>query len=364
MNSPASDYLSMTYTVAFIGTGPDPENPIWGTSAAMAYSHADAYQQNESCVLVACADLIRDHGEAFAERFDIPREHVFEEYTEMLNTVAPDIVSICTPVPTHADIVVDVAKHDAVSAIHCEKPMADTWGDSQRMAAVAESEGVQLTFNHQRRFAPATKTAADLLTDGEIGDIVRFEVGGKNLFDFGSHLIDLCTHFHSTGDPEWVLCQVDYRTENIRYGTHNENQAIAHWHYDDGVDAILASGDDGSLVDCLIRIVGTEGSLDLWPQGDGDAPALRFNGGGETAPVEGGEEMMLCDAIDHFVDCLDTGETPIIAASETLKATKIIFGCWESARKRSRIDFPLDIEDNPLEAMIENGALTPVASNE
>jgi UDP-N-acetylglucosamine 3-dehydrogenase len=352
----------MTYTVAFIGTGPDPENPDWGTSAAMAYRHADAYQRNESCELVACADLIQEHGEAFAEQFDIPEDHVFTEYTEMLDAVTPDIVSVCTPVPTHADIVVEVAEHDAVSAIHCEKPMADTWGDSKRMAAVAETEGVQLTFNHQRRFAPATETAADLLSDGEIGDIVRFEVSGKNLFDFGSHLIDLCTHFHPTGDAEWVLCQVNYHTENVRYGTHNENQAIAYWQYDDGVDAILASGDDASLVDCLVRIVGTEGSLDLWPQGD-NAPPLLINRDGETVPVEVGESVMIRSAIDHLIGCLDTGETPIIAASEALKAMKIIFGCWESARQRSRVDFPLDITDNPLDAMIEDGMLTP-ASNE
>lgn len=353
----------MTYTVAFIGTGPDPENPIWGTSAAMAYQHADAYQQNESCTLVACADLVHEHGEAFAERFDIPEDHVFEEYIEMLNTVRPDIVSVCTPVPTHADIVVDVAEHGAVSAIHCEKPMADTWEDSQRMAAVAETEGIQLTFNHQRRFAPATETAADSLANGEIGDLVRFEVGGKNLFDFGSHLIDLCTYFHPTGDTEWVICQIDYHTENVRYGTHNENQAIANWRYDDGVDAILASGNDANLVDCLVRIVGTEGSLDLWPQGD-NSPPLLINRDGETEPVEVGEGAMLRDAIDHLVDCHDTGETPIIAAHETLKAMKVIFGCWESARKRSRVGFPLDITGNPLEAMIENGALTPVASEE
>lgn len=70
---------------------------------------------------------------------------------------------------------------------------------------------------------------------------------------------------------------------------------------------------------------------------------------------------MLRGAIDHLVDCLDTGETPIIAASETLKAMKLIFGGWESVRKRSRIDFPLDITDNPLEAMIENGTLTPAS---
>ena len=37
----------------------------------------------------------------------------------------------------------------------------------------------------------------------------------------------------------------------------------------------------------------------------------------------------------------------------------MIFGAWESARRRGRVEFPLDIEDNPLEAMVESGELTP-----
>jgi hypothetical protein len=49
-------------------------------------------------------------------------------------------------------------------------------------------------------------------------------------------------------------------------------------------------------------------------------------------------------------------------ASNALIATEIIFGAYESSRRRGRVDFPLTIEDNPLAAMVENGDLQPAAA--
>jgi hypothetical protein len=42
-----------------------------------------------------------------------------------------------------------------------------------------------------------------------------------------------------------------------------------------------------------------------------------------------------------------------------LQATELIFASWESARRRGRVDLPLEIEDNPLEDMVEAGQLGP-----
>ena len=38
-----------------------------------------------------------------------------------------------------------------------------------------------------------------------------------------------------------------------------------------------------------------------------------------------------------------------------MNATEIIFACYESSRRRGRIDCPLKIDDNPLASMIETG---------
>ncbi|WP_335343118.1 Gfo/Idh/MocA family oxidoreductase [Halomontanus rarus] len=165
------------FTVAVIGTGPEPDNIVWGESAAMAYRHGEAYEGLSQCDLVGCADIVRENAEAFADEFDIADENVYEDYQEMLHAVEPDVVSICTPVPTHAELVIGAAETEVPRAIHCEKPMADTWADCKRMADAADDHGVQLTFNHQRRFSPQWQEATRLLEDGVVGDVERVEMG-------------------------------------------------------------------------------------------------------------------------------------------------------------------------------------------
>ena len=349
------------YSVAFIGTGPNPETPVWGKSAAMAYRHAASYRMLDQCELVACADLVRDHAESFATEFSIDHGHVYEDYTKMLVDANPDVVSICTPVPTHSDIVIDCARTGNLQAIHCEKPMATTWGDCKRMARTCDEHDIQLTFNHQRRFDERCREAKRLLKSGAIGDLERVEMGGKNIFDFGSHLVDLCNFFNGECPAEWVLGQIDYRTENVRYGAHNENQAIAQWRYENGVHGLAATGQDG-LVGCNHRLVGSDGEIELLVEDGPDLRVRRTDGSSETFDVE--VASLLDCAIEHIIESLDADVESELSAAKAMRASEIIFGVWESSRRRGRVDLPLDVDDNPLEAMVESGALTPAPVGE
>ena len=349
-----------THTVAFVGTGPNPETPVWGESAAMAYKHAAGYDELESCELVACADLVTENAEAFAEEFGFGTENVYEDYDEMVADHDPDFVSVCTPVPTHAPIVTDLVESGHVGAVHCEKPMATTWGDAKAMAAAAEEAGVQLTFNHQRRFGPSWREAKRLLDDGEIGDLERLEMGGKNIFDYGSHIVDLSNMFNDERDAEWVLGQVDYRDADVRYGAHNENQALAQWQYDNGVHCLAATGYGEGIVDCHNRLVGSAGEIVVQPY---EGPTLQVRRAGEGSfeevdlPDDGTPDIT--EAVAHVVESYERGEEPQLSADHALRSTEIIFGVWESARRRGRVEFPLDVDDNPLEAMVESGDLSP-----
>ncbi len=64
-------------------------------------------------------------------------------------------------------------------------------------------------------------------------------------------------------------------------------------------------------------------------------------------------------AIADAVACLLDGRRCQLEARNALIATEIIFGAYESSRRRGRVDFPLDIDDNPLASMVEDGSLTP-----
>src|SRR5207248_4416926 len=162
--------------VGIIGTGRRKERAD-ARGFGMAHYHAAAYRAlPEACELVACADIVRDNAEAFAAAMSVPPKGVFTDYRAMLAEAHPDVVSICTWPHLHAPMAIDCALA-GVRAVHCEKPMAASWGAARLMAQECARRGVQLTFNHQRRFGAPFQGARTLLGRGAIGDLVRLEVG-------------------------------------------------------------------------------------------------------------------------------------------------------------------------------------------
>ncbi len=354
MNDPFS--CVSAHRIGFIGTGADPDNPS-ASGYAMAYRHAEAYREIEECSLVACADLVRENATAFAREFDIPEENVYASYEEMLDDAAPDIVSICVPPVAHAELVIGCARHGGVAAIHCEKPMALTWGEAREMAEVAVEHGVQLTFNHQRRYAELFREAKRLLDDGVIGEITRVGFTWGNFYDNGTHAIDMCNYFNDETPARWILAGLDYREEQLIFGTHNENHMLAHWEYENGVQGMASTGYGADLFDADWRVEGADGRLDV-DLGALSLEVSTFDGGIEHYTYERGGDWIR-PAIDDVVACLDAGRPSDLRAEHALQATEIIFGGYESVRRRSRVDFPLDIEDNPLAEMVASGQLQP-----
>lgn len=357
----------MTYHVAVIGVGPGREVDVSGKSHAWAYLHADAFVAREDCEVVACVDIVPDYGAKFAEEFDIDDAHVFEDHETMLSAVDPDLVSICTPIRTHADITIDCAKHDSVTAIHCEKPMAATWSGARAMAHICDLEGVQLTIGHQRRFGDPFLQTKSLLDSGVVGELDRIEISWGNFFDNGSHTVDLAAKFNDEHRVEWVLGQLDYSEEHIRYGIPTADHAFVSWQYENGVHGIAATGDGVELTggpydfyDCWFRLVCADGVIEL---GRHDGPPLRYRRDGEGwTEVEVVDEFTdwVGASIDDIVEALSGAGRSELRAENALRSTELLFAGHESSRRRSRVELPMrNVYDHPLVAMIESGEIVP-----
>lgn len=345
--------------VGIIGTGSRKKKP-GPTGFAMAYRHAEGYRRLPNCEIVACADIVRENAEEFAKAFDVPR--IYLDYREMLEKEELDIVSICTWPHLHAQMVMDCAQA-GVRAIHCEKPMADTWGNSKRMAEECERRGVQLTFNHQRRFGKPFRMARELLKAGEIGELVRLEGACGNLYDYGTHYVDMFGFYNDETPAEWVMGQVDYSVERLVFGMPVETHGVFLWRYKNGVFGLMCTGDAAEAVGAHNRLIGTDGVIEV---GAADGTPLRIKRKGssswEVIDTEG-EGLhgpgYIERAIADVVESLLEGREPELSARKALNATEIIFAAYESARRRAKVNLPLDIEDNPLKSMIESGELTP-----
>jgi predicted dehydrogenase len=350
------DASATTYSVAIIGTG-RPRNTPGFTGFGMAHPHARGYKATGQCRFVAFCDIDREKAELFNTEHADGQAAVYTDYQEMLRQTKPDIVSVCTWPHLHAPMVIAAAEA-GVKAIHCEKPMAPTWGEARRMAEVCRERGVQLTFGHQRRFLESFQMARQLAKDGAIGELRRLEGACSNLLDWGTHWLDMFGFYNDESPGRWVIGQVDARRPRNVYGVPMETQAICQVQYQNGVTGLLFTGDDAAeMVGCANRLVGTEGMIEL--HNTEPHVRMRSKGDGQMRPVElpgglhGGEAINR--AVSDNVESLRTGKTPLLAADNAVTVTEIIYACYHSSKNRGRVDLPLTIEGHPFVEMLNDG---------
>jgi predicted dehydrogenase len=348
------------YRVGIIGCG-DNTKKKGPMGYAMAWQHGAAYEKlADKCEIVSCADISEKNAKAFAERFGV--KSIYSDYKEMLAEEGLDIVSICTWMRLHAEMTIAAAE-SGVKAIHCEKPMATTWGDAKHMAQVCQDRGVQLTFNHQRRFGAPFVMGKKMLKAGEIGELRILQYGCGNLYDTGTHFIDMLSFFNDETPVKWVIAQIDYKEPNLVFGADHEGQVWASWEYANGVMGMAASGPSAPIIGAMNRIVGTAGVIEIGVASQNQLP-LRIKRDGQTdweIVDTKGESIhgpgFIDRAIADIVDALASERESQLSARRALIATEIIFACWESSRRRGRVDLPLDVDDNALEAMIKAGQI-------
>ena len=281
----------------------------------------------------------------------------YKNYRDMLESEQLDIVSICTWPADHGEMVLAAAGR-GVKAVHCEKPMAPTWGECKAMDRVCCEHGIQFTFCHQRRFEASFRTARRLLKDGAVGELVRLEATCSNLFDWGTHWFDMFFFYNDEAPVEWVLGQIDASEDRNAFGIPIDSAGISWIRWKNGVEGMLATGAAGTDGPAN-RLIGTDGIIDVGV--DEDTP-LRFmrNGGSawERPPLDAtcGEDATVSTILD-LVDALKTDRTPELDSSRALKATELIFATYESSRRRGRVTLPLEVDDNAFLSMREAGEI-------
>lgn len=136
-------------------------------------------------------------------------------YRELVERDDIDLVDICTPGDTHAEIA--IAALEAGKHVLCEKPLANTVEEAVAMAEAAEraaASGVRAMVGFTYRRVPAIALARQLVADGRLGTVrhVRAQylqdwisdpeaplswrlqkerAGSGALGDIGAHIVDL-----------------------------------------------------------------------------------------------------------------------------------------------------------------------------
>jgi UDP-N-acetyl-2-amino-2-deoxyglucuronate dehydrogenase len=102
------------------------------------------------------------------EKYGVPW---FTDHAELLATVRPQVVHICTPHNEHVPVVIDAL--DAGVAVLLEKPVAHTVAEAERLIAASRRHaGVKVGVCLQNRYNTTVQAARSLLGTGELGRVL------------------------------------------------------------------------------------------------------------------------------------------------------------------------------------------------
>ncbi len=341
-----------TLKVGFIGVGRPWRTP-GATGFGMNYQHAEGYKALPDMRLAACADISDENAKAFVEKTGT--ERIYSDYRVMLAKEKLDVLSISTWPDLHAEMVL-AGCEAGVKVIHCEKPVADTFGAAKSMAAAAAKHGVRLSFNHQRRFGGIFLEVKKVKASGRLGKLIRMEATPPNLYDWGTHWVDMMQMFNDETPAKCVLAALDIRKGTKVFDLLHEDQALAFIEYRNGVQGLLMCSLGGNPP--ALRFIGEKGVLEANAWGDNP---LRFwksgPGEAEIIPVTETQDGHVGRAIAEVINSYRENRPCELSADNAMRATEIIFAAYESVRRRGRVDLPLEISDHPLLDMVAAGQL-------
>ncbi|HEY3082012.1 MAG TPA: Gfo/Idh/MocA family oxidoreductase [Chloroflexota bacterium] len=321
-------------------------------AGTIARAHAQAYAGAGASV-VALAEVDEARGRRLADELGADW---FADWRQLLERDDVDAVSVCLPHSLHAPATLDAAA--AGKHVLCEKPIATTLADADRMIAACRRAGVTLMVGHTHRFRPEHIVAKELLEDGQIGRVVqvrdaiwagradpraplgwrgaRAVNGGGVFMDNGVHAADRLRWWLGA-EAAWVAAAVGRAGEVVE----GEDHGAALIGFAGGALATL----EQALVvprgagECYAQFLGSEGALrvDTW-QG------LRIARGGgewEEVPLPTDRPNGFDAEIREFVAAVRERRAPSVSGEDGRAALELIQAIYRAAESGQVVHLPL-----------------------
>ncbi|MDP4152908.1 MAG: Gfo/Idh/MocA family oxidoreductase [Bacillota bacterium] len=280
-----------------------------------------------------------------SEKFDFSKYNLYTKIDEMLDKEDFDYIDICLPTYLHAEITIKALN----MGIHvfCEKPMALTSKDCERMIEAAEKNDRKLMIGQCLRFFPQyeyLKECVDTKKYGEVTCGYFYRGGGTPKWSFenwllkkeksGGCLID--QHIHDVDTIHWLFgkpVRVSTSAKNVIPGS-GYDVVSTNYMFEDG--KVINAQDDWTLngkvgFKMLFRVNFEKASLTL----ENGAVTVYPNGEDSFAPElcpESGYYREIC----YFANSIINNSKIIVVAPESAMNTlKIAEAEIESADKNS-----------------------------
>jgi predicted dehydrogenase len=301
----------------------------WGLIGAGDISRkriAPALRDLANCEFVSVSRSRADLAESFAREFGARKW--FADWREQVADPEIDAVYIATPVYLHAEQTIAAA--EAGKHVLCEKPMALSAAECDRMIAACSANGVKLGIAYYRRFYPVLARVKEIIAAREIGSITlaqasAFEYvdlspddprhwflekersGGGPMMDFGCHRIELLI------DLFGKVMEVSSLVSNAAFGREVEDTATASFRFEKGTCATVTVTHAAREAKDTLDIYGTKGSMHIPVLNQGNM-TIR-SGNSERAESHPPHANFHQPLIGEFADAVLNGREPLVGGA-------------------------------------------------
>lgn len=279
------------------------------------------------------------------------------DFREVLRKKDIDAVVICTPTPTHAEIVMAAA--EAGKHIFVEKPMATSSEEDDAIIKAVEKHGSKLMVGYQMRFLPNHQKAREIMRKGEIGDVFYAEAHSETLIikpgegilvDYSTHFIDLLRWYFDNTHIESVAALLH---TSGNYET--ETEATLVFKFANGVIAHigvfwLPKYRSWEAVDRYVKILGTGGKIITEQSG----PTITlYKEGSLISRIKGPHKIMPRFALnpniplseiayrkelEHFFDCIKRDKETSVSGLDDRVALRVVEAAKQSFMQRTFVE--------------------------
>lgn len=289
--------------------------------------------------LVAVASRTQERAQAYADEWHIPA--AFGSYEALLKDPGIDVVYIPLPNTMHAEWAIKAA--EAGKHVLCEKPIALTVAEVDRMAEAADRAGTVLMEAFMYRFHARTLRVKNMIDEGVLGEIhhvkgaftfalnrpkdVRWNaaLGGGSLWDVGCYPLNF-TRYMLDAEPEEVYAHQVLGPSGI------DESITAQLHFADGITAQFDSG-FRSQFRMYMEIVGNQGSIYL-PMAfkPGIRSYIHLSLGNELQKIAVDGNLLYLDEVEEIASRILDKKKALLPLEDSRGNIKAITALYDAAK--------------------------------
>ncbi|MCG7410116.1 Gfo/Idh/MocA family oxidoreductase [Paenibacillus sp. ACRRX] len=359
--------MTKVYRIAIIGCG--------GIANG---KHMPSLAKQSNAEMVAFCDVVEERAVEAKAKYGKEDAKVYTDYQEVLADKSIDIVHVCTPNDSHAEITIAALESD--KHVMCEKPMAKTSEDARRMVEAAERTGKKLTIGYNNRFRADSQYLKKVCEDGTLGEVYYAKAhairrravptwgvfldeekqGGGPLIDIGTHALDLTLWMMDNYEPKVVL-GTSYHKLGQKENAANawgpwdpqkftvEDSAFGMIVMKNGATIVLESSwalNTTQIGEAKCTLSGTEGGADMWDglsiNGEKHSrlyeQKIELNSGG-VAFYDGETEKDTDLEMRLWLEAIDQDKDPVVTPKQACVVSELLEAIYESARTGKAVYF-------------------------